>query len=69
MYSLLDKINDIISHSITGAPVPEAILACHDRMIRVVQDANVLLEIVVEGPAMSLHSNTKYCITALLQRY
>ena len=49
-----DKICDVTNYSITGAPISEAVLGCHDRVIRVVQDSNVLLEIVVEGPANSV---------------
>ena len=49
-----DRINDLTSEFVTGGSRAEAVLACQDRMIRVLTGSDLLYEVSIDGPAVTI---------------
>ena len=49
-----DRINDLTSEFVTGGSRAEAVLACQDRMIRVLTGSDLLYEASIDGPAVTI---------------
>ena len=49
-----DRINDLTAEFVTGGSRAEAVLACQDRMIRVLTGSDLLYEVSIDGPAVTI---------------
>ena len=49
-----DRINAMTSFNALDPTVEDAVLGCNDRIIRIVRNSNIILEVVVEGATSSL---------------
>ena len=54
-----DRINDLATEKISGAPKPDAVLGCQDRCVRVLTGSDLLYEASMDGPvsAVERYSN------------
>ena len=49
-----DRINDLTTEFVSGGSRAEAVLACQDRMIRVLTGSDLLYEASIDGPAVTI---------------